>query len=185
MPPAEEEEVQQQNSEGANVMAENDTTKRPGSKCGRKPDPVRDHFTETGPRNNSCKRAPVECNYCQKEFTASQAEIAALRSHLTFGCKQCPQDVRQQLCKRAAEQIDLSGAEDAAAAAAAGVQRKRQKLGSSSSSSNRQQQIGVYLAGSVHNELGPGQQKAAMQHFLRFLVCNNVSFRVSSSHVWC
>jgi hypothetical protein len=24
-----------------------------------------------------------------------------------------------------------------------------------------------------------------MQHFLRFLVCNNVSFRVSSSHVWC
>jgi hypothetical protein len=30
----------------------------------RKPDPVRTHLTDTGPpRNSSCKRAPVKCNF--------------------------------------------------------------------------------------------------------------------------
>lgn len=177
MPP---ERLQESGSDDKDVEIEDDTFKKPISKGGRKPDPVRSHFTATGDRSSSCKRAPVKCNFCDKHFTASQAEISALRSHLTFACKKCPQEVRQQVLKRAAEHIDLAAAEDAEAAG--GAQRKRQKLNSSSSSST-QRQIGVYLAGSAQNQLGPAQLKAAIQHFLRFIVCNNIPFRVSSSQV--
>ena len=83
MPP---EGQQQEGSEDEHVEVVDQTTQRSSSKGGRKPDPVRAHFTATGARNSSCKRAPVKCNYCDRAFTASQAgSAAAVLPHVIRG----------------------------------------------------------------------------------------------------
>lgn len=150
-------------------------------KGGRPRDRSREHFTDTGAKDSIKKRAPCKCNYCSQQFTASTAEVAALRDHILHKCKHAPAAARQQLLHQQAQKIDPAAASASAALLAAGGSKRRRS--SSGGSSSVQLGIGQFCAGSRENALLPGSIARAQQHLTRSIVCNNLPFRVRATGV--